>query len=303
MNISSVKSILSTENAWLDQARLDINASLEGLIPSIDTWPQTLHHAQHYALMAAGKRFRPLLCLAITEGLNGDRSTALRIGAIAEIVHTASLILDDLPSMDDAQLRRGRETVHLAFSESTAVLAATNLLNRSFGIAARTQGLTADQRVTIIDRLSRHIGSNGLIAGQIADLANSNMNIDADSVENLNALKTGALFDFTIEASAIIGKATDEQTRYLSDFSKQIGLAFQLFDDLKDEVLAETESLKSANRDIGKATLLALEGSEAAQVRLSSYMRQARAAIVAANLYTESVLTYIIDKQFSIPKS
>ena len=129
------------------------------------------------------------------------------------------------------------------------------------------------------------------------------MNIDADSVENLNALKTGALFDFTIEASAIIGKATDEQTRYLSDFSKQIGLAFQLFDDLKDEVLAETESLKSANRDIGKATLLALEGSEAAQERLSSYMRQARAAIVAANLYTESVLTYIIDKQFSIPKS
>lgn len=303
MNVTSVKSILVPEDAWLNQARLDVNKTLEALIPSIDTWPTDLHHAQHYALMAAGKRFRPLLCLAIAEGLSADRSTALRIGGIAEIVHTASLILDDLPSMDDADLRRGRETVHLAFSESTAVLTATNLLNRSFGIAARTQGLTAEQRVTIIDRLSQHVGSNGLIAGQIADLANSDMNVAAESVENLNALKTGALFDFTIEAAAIIGKASAEQTHYLSNFSKQIGLAFQLFDDLKDEVLAEAQSQKSVKRDIGKATLLALEGSEAAQKRLLGYMTQARAAIVAANLSTESVLTHIIDKQFSIPNS
>ena len=303
MNVTSVNSILSPEDMWLNQARLDINASLEDLIPSIDTWPQTLHQAQHYALMAAGKRFRPLLCLAITEGLGGNRATALRIGAISEMVHTASLILDDLPSMDNAKLRRGRETVHLAFSESTAVLAATNLLNLAFGIAARTQGLMAEHRVTIIDRLSLHVGSNGLIAGQIADLANSNINVAAKSVENINALKTGALFDFTIESAAIIGKATAEQTSYLSDFSKQIGLAFQLFDDLKDEVLADSKSLKSTKRDIGKATLIALEGSEAAQERLASYMKQARAAIVAANLSTGSVLTYIIDKQFSIPKS
>lgn len=303
MNVTSVNSILDPNDVWLNQARIDINAVLEDLIPSIDTWPKTLHHAQHYALMASGKRFRPLLCLAISEGLKASRPTALRIGAISEIVHTASLILDDLPCMDDADLRRGRETVHLAFSECTAILAATNLLNRSFGIAARTEGLSAEQRIAIIDSLSRRVGSNGLIAGQVEDLANSDMNVAVESVENLNALKTGALFDFTIEAAAILGQASAEQTAYLADFSQQIGLAFQLLDDLKDEVLAEEQSQKSVKRDIGKATLLALEGSEAAKKRLSNYMSQARSAIVAANLSTESILTHIIDKQFAIPRS
>lgn len=286
---------------WLFTARRDVNTSLEGLIPSVETWPKALHHAQHHALMAPGKRFRPILCLAITEGLNASRDVALRVGAVAELVHTASLILDDLPCMDDADLRRGRETVHLAFSESTAVLAATNLLNRAFGIIARTSGLSAEQRINIVESLSRNVGSSGLIAGQIADLANADMTTAVNQVERVNALKTGALFDFTIESAAIIGKAANEQTAHLMNFSKQIGLAFQLLDDLKDIILSEVESQKSAKRDIGKATLVALEGQDGAMQRLTGYMVTARQSIKAANLSTQTTLLHVIDTQFLLP--
>jgi geranylgeranyl diphosphate synthase type II len=301
MTALSQNVIPSSPDEWLHAARRDINLTLEALIPSIETWPKALHHAQHHALMAPGKRFRPILCLAITDGLKAPRKAALRIGAVAEIVHTASLILDDLPCMDDADLRRGRETVHLAFSESTAVLAATNLLNRAFGIAARSQSLTAEQRVDIIDSLSRSVGSSGLIAGQIADLANADMRTATSKVERVNALKTGALFDFTIEAAAIIGDASEEQARHLMAFSKQIGLAFQLLDDLKDEILSEAESQKSTKRDIGKATLVALEGQDGAMERLSGYMMTARASIKAAQLTTQATLLHVIDMQFSLP--
>ena len=301
MNITALDMIPKTPEKWIDLARTDIDRALESLIPSIHTWPKALHQAQHHAVMAPGKRFRPLLCLAISEGLGVRRDVALRIGCVAEIVHTASLILDDLPCMDDADLRRGRETIHIAFSESTAVLTATNLLNRTYGIVAGTQGLSATQQVDIIKSLSRSVGSNGLIAGQVADLANSDMNVDIEKVETVNSLKTGALFDFIVQAAAIMGKATAAQSVQLSEFSKQIGLAFQLLDDLKDEIMSEAESQKSCKRDIGKATLLALEGSDAAMARLSDYMDDARAAIMESELSTNSILKYIISKQFSLP--
>ena len=302
MHITALDMIPKAPEKWIDQARADIERTLESLIPSIHTWPKALHTAQHHALMAPGKRFRPLLCLAISEGLGVRRDVALRMGCVAEIVHTASLILDDLPCMDDADLRRGRETIHIAFSESTAVLTATNLLNRTYGIVAGTQGLSATQQVDIIKSLSRSVGSNGLIAGQVADLANSDMNVDIEKVETVNAMKTGALFDFIVQAAAIMGKATAAQSVQLSEFSKQIGLAFQLLDDLKDEIMSETESQKSCKRDIGKATLLALEGSDAAMARLSDYMDDARAAIMESDLSTDSILKYIISKQFSLPR-
>lgn len=301
MNITALDMIPKTPEKWIDLARTDIDRVLESLIPSIHTWPVALHQAQHHAVMAPGKRFRPLLCLAISEGLGVRRDVALRIGCVAEIVHTASLILDDLPCMDDANLRRGRETLHIAFSESTAVLAATNLLNRTYGIVAGTLGLSATQQVDIIKSLSRSVGSNGLIAGQVADLANSDMNIDIEKVETVNSMKTGALFDFIVQAAAIMGKASAAQSVQLSEFSKQIGLAFQLLDDLKDEIMSEAESQKSCKRDIGKATLLALEGSDAAMARLSDYMDDARAAIMESELSTDSILKYIISKQFSLP--
>lgn len=301
MRVTALDMIPKSPRHWVADAISDINTELEALIPSIHTWPKALHQAQHHALLAPGKRFRPLLCLAISQGLGVRRDVALRIGNVAEIVHTASLILDDLPCMDDAELRRGRETLHLKFSESTAVLTATNLLNRAFGIIASTQGLSATQRIDIVSSLSRNIGSSGLIAGQIADLANSDMSIAAEKVETVNALKTGALFDFTVQAAAIMGKASAAQSVQLSEFSKQIGLAFQLLDDLKDQVLSETETLKTCNRDIGKATLLALEGSDAAMARLSDYMHQARAAIIDSDLATEATLIYILNKQFALP--
>lgn len=301
MRVTALDMIPKSPQNWVKDARNDINVSLESLIPSIHTWPKALHQAQHHALLAPGKRFRPLLCLAISEGLGVRRDVALRIGNAAEFVHAASLILDDLPCMDDAELRRGRQTVHLAFSESTAILAATNLLNRAFGIVSGTHGLSATQRIDIVNSLSRNVGSNGLIAGQIADLTNSDMSIEAEKVETVNALKTGALFDFTVQAAAIMGKASAAQSVQLSEFSKQIGLAFQLLDDLKDEIMSEAQSQKSCKRDIGKATLLALEGSDAAMARLSDYMDQAQAAIIDSNLSTESTLIYIIKTQFSLP--
>ena len=300
-SISKVPNETNEADVWLDMARAQINETLRSLIPAAHIWPQDLHAAQHHALMAPGKRFRPLLCLAISQGLGfTDKQTVLRIGAVAEMIHTASLILDDLPCMDDADIRRGLPTIHKVYSESTAILAATNLLNRAFGITARTHSLTPKQCVAISDSLAASVGSDGLIAGQVADLSNSDMSISTVKVERVNALKTGALFDFTVNAAAIMGNANPTQHKALMQFSKQIGLAFQLLDDLKDEVLSEQQSQKTTGRDIGKATLLALEGNKKAIMRLKDYMAVAKSSLHEANLLNESLIAHVIEQQFKL---
>lgn len=280
-----------------------IESRLSEIIPSETTWPVRLHEAQRHALLSPGKRFRPLLCVFIAQGGGirdgADLDAAITTGCVAEMVHAASLILDDLPCMDDADLRRNQPTTHIAFDESTAILSATALLNRAFGALSRLDQVTAERRIEIIDLLSYAVGSKGLIAGQMADLANTDQGTSIAEIERLNTLKTGALFDFSVDAAAILAGMHASQRAALKDFSYHLGLAFQLLDDVKDAVMNDAEAEKSVNRDVGKATILAVAGSAASRKKLNEYLSHAKAALQRAELSNLSVMTAILDHQFA----
>ncbi|WP_427450657.1 polyprenyl synthetase family protein [Litorimonas sp. WD9-15] len=292
----------SIEDSVVTMRRL-IEARLSDVVPSGQTWPARLHEAQRHALLSPGKRFRPLLCVFIAQGGGAETGAlldaAISTGCVAEMVHAASLILDDLPCMDDAELRRNQPTTHIAFDESTAILSATALLNRAFGVLSRLDAVTPEARVEMIDLLSYAVGSKGLIAGQMADLANTDQSASIAEIERLNTLKTGALFDFSVESAAILSGMHASQRAALKDFSYHLGLAFQLLDDVKDSVMSDDEAEKSVGRDIGKATILAVAGSEASKAKLNDYLASAKAALKRAELSNLDTLTAILDHQFA----
>ena len=275
-----------------------IDARLSELVPEETVWPAKLHAAQRHALLAPGKRLRPLLCLKIAEGYGTSGDAVLDTACVAEMVHAASLILDDLPCMDDADLRRDRPSTHIAFDEATAVLSATALLNRAFGVLMRLPA-SADIRTELGEMLSYAVGSKGLIAGQIADLANTEGSATTSEVERLNALKTGALFDFCIDAGAVLAGVGPRRRTVLRDFSQQLGLAFQLLDDIKDQLLSDAEATKSTNRDAGKGTLVAISGIEGAKDRLSGYLAAAREALARAELSNGDAIADLLDRYFA----
>jgi len=291
--------MMTDHNGALKTVRQQIESRLYQMTPPADSWPARLHAAQRHALLSPGKRFRPLLCVFIAKGCGFEGLASIDVGCTSEMVHAASLILDDLPCMDNADLRRNQPTTHIAFDESTAILSATALLNRAFGVIARLDNVSADQRIDLVDLLSYAVGSKGLIAGQMADISNTSHNASITEIEHLNALKTGALFDYTIEAAAVLAQAPSGQRAALRGFSRQLGLAFQLLDDLKDSLMNDEQAEKSTGRDIGKATILALTSSSEAKTRLNAYLEAARNALSQADLSNFTVLETILTTQFS----
>ena len=289
--------------AQFKSVKIAIETRLGQIIPNEQTWPVRLHQAQRHALLSPGKRFRPLLCVFIAKGggvLRKDTLDAvIDTACVAEMIHAASLILDDLPCMDNALLRRNQPTTHIAFDESTAILSATALLNGGFGVLAQLQQISPQQRVEMIDLLSYAVGSKGLIAGQMADLENIGDDANVEDIERLNMLKTGALFDFSVEAAAILAELSASQRATLKEFSYNLGLAFQLMDDVKDMVMNDAQAEKSVGRDIGKATILALIGSEACKKRLKGYIKRAKTELSSARLSNVDMLNAILDQQFA----
>ncbi|MEM7731073.1 MAG: polyprenyl synthetase family protein [Pseudomonadota bacterium] len=285
----------------IDSIRGRVDACLARLVPEAQTWPRQLHEAQRHALLSPGKRFRPLLTILLARGCGFDdaaSNAAMEVGCAVEMVHAASLILDDLPCMDDAALRRNQPTTHVAFGESTAILSATALLNRAFGVIARSGDLPAEQRAELCDLLSYAVGSSGLIAGQMADLANTG-DASVGEIERVNRLKTGALFDFAADAAAIMSESPAAQRAALKDFSRQIGLAFQLLDDVKDVLQSADISGKTAGRDAGKTTLVAKQGLDGTKSLLHSYLGNAKDAAHRAGLSDADLLGALIDQQFA----
>lgn len=286
----------------LNAIQTQIETRLSDLIPSEQTWPVKLHAAQRHALLSPGKRFRPLLCVLIAQGATQDiakRQAAIDVGCAAEMVHAASLILDDLPCMDDAALRRNNPSTHIAFDESTAILSATALLNRAFGVLARLRDIDPAIRIALVDLLSYAVGSTGLIAGQMADLANDDSGTSLQDVERLNRLKTGALFEFTIYSAAILTELSVGQKEDLKDFAHHLGLGFQLLDDLKDSLMEDTQAEKTVGRDEGKATILALLGSVESKRNLQTNLSSAKGALHRAGLQNSKAVEAVIDRQFA----
>lgn len=232
--------------------------------------------AMRYSALDGGKRFRPFLVLASAELLGAPRERALRVGAALEMVHCYSLIHDDLPAMDDADLRRGRPSNHKAFGEAVAILAGDGLLTYAFEVlAAPDTHPDAAVRLRLVLELAQASGCEGMVGGQMIDLSPDRDSLDLAGVAELQALKTGALIRYGARAGAILAQASDQDVAALDAYASDLGLVFQIADDILD-VTASTEALgKPAGQDEGneKATfvrLLGLEGAKAEARRITA---------------------------------
>ncbi len=235
-----------------------IEEQLNLLIPETQQPYCSLFHATRYSLLGAGKRIRPIMTLAAAEALNACSSLALIPACALEMVHTYSLIHDDLPCMDDDDFRIGKPSLHKTYPEGHTVLAGDFLLTHAFGLLAEAPGLTDKQRIQLVAVLSSRAGGNdGMIAGQIMDIESEGKKIDIATLTRLHQCKTGALFVASLEFGAIIAQASDEQSEILRQFGREIGLAFQILDDVED-MDSENDGIKQKSTF---ATLLGIEES------------------------------------------
>lgn len=240
--------------------------------------PQRLLQAMRHGVLNGGKRLRPFLVLESARLFDGAHGAALRVAAALECVHCYSLIHDDLPSMDDDDLRRGQPTVHRAFDEATAILAGDSLLTFAFDIIADPATTPdAGRRIDLVLELARAAGMGGMAGGQALDLEAATIVPDDDGIIRLQAMKTGALIRYGCKAGPILAGATSSDRERLGEFGAAIGLAFQLADDLLD-VTANSETMGKAtgkDQSAGKATLVARHGIDWARRQLSGLVKQA----------------------------
>jgi farnesyl diphosphate synthase len=237
-----------------------------------------LYEAMRYAAIGGGKRLRPLLVVAACGLFHVDRERALRAGLAVEAIHVYSLIHDDLPAMDDDDLRRGKPTVHRAFGEATAILAGDSLHALAFEVLA-DEATHEDPfvRADLIAELARASGPSGMAGGQMMDLAAEETTLDLSAVTRLQQLKTGALIGFCLEAGAIMGRVPVEARRPLRGYARDVGLAFQITDDILDVEGEEEKTGKRVRKDgaAGKETFVSLLGVERARQQASILVEQA----------------------------
>ncbi len=215
--------------------------------------PASLKDSMHYSLQAGGKRIRPILLLAVLHELGEEHPDALKVAVAIEMIHTYSLIHDDLPSMDNDDLRRGMPTNHKVFGEAIAILAGDALLTYSFGVIARLNHVSSDDKVRLIDLLSVASGAEGMVGGQVLDIEGEEKTLTLAELEQVHRLKTGALLTYSILAGAILGKAQPEEMVALGKFGEHIGLAFQIQDDILDVTGTSQELGKTAGKDESSA--------------------------------------------------
>ncbi len=233
--------------------------------------------------LAPGKRLRPLLLLLALSDLDVDPDIGLDPACALEMIHAASLFLDDMPCMDNASLRRGQPTIHLRFGEDVAVLASVALLSHAYGITATAPRLTPAQRNDAVATLARAVGAQGLVHGQFRDLHGAQEAQQLDAVIATNQLKTGSLFTAALEVAALLAGAERTRTQHLQDFANELGLAFQLLDDIADGLTPE-QTGKDCQQDRAKATVVSLLGQQAAEQQLAMHRKAALSHLDAAGL-------------------
>ncbi|RUX25104.1 polyprenyl synthetase family protein [Mesorhizobium sp. M7A.F.Ca.US.011.01.1.1] len=244
--------------------------------------PERLMAAMRHGVLNGGKRLRPFLVMESAALFSADGEAALRVAAALECVHCYSLIHDDLPAMDDDDLRRGQPTVHRAFDEATAILAGDALLTLAFDIiAGEATALPAERRAALVLALARAAGAGGMVGGQKLDLEAEQTPPDEAGIIRLQAMKTGTLIRFACEAGALIAGAPADDRERLAEFGSAIGLAFQLADDLLDLTADASQMGKATGKDAaaGKATLVALHGANWARGQLHGLVEQAHALL------------------------
>jgi len=276
----------SPDTAALDRAltatAAEVDAALEELLPRPAGSYGRVQEAMRYAVFAGGKRLRPFLVRA-SAGLFGlAGAAAMRAGAAVEVLHTYSLVHDDLPCMDDDVLRRGKPTTHVQFDEATAVLAGDGLLTFAFEILADpATHASPTVRCQLVSGLARAAGSEGMVGGQMMDMLAPDKSFDSQAVMELQRLKTGALFEFACEAGPILGEADGEARETLRAYARDFGLTFQITDDLIDTVSSAGAAGKSVGKDEaqGKATLVSIFGVEGARAKAAEIAERAAARL------------------------
>jgi geranylgeranyl pyrophosphate synthase len=276
-------SSVEAAHAYLSEARTLVDARLQTLVPADEVEPRAVHAAVRWSLFAGGKRLRPALVLAAGEAFGARRENLIRAACAFELIHTYSLVHDDLPSMDDDELRRGRPTCHIRFGEATAILAGDAMQALAFQIIAEDETLDARVRVRLIAELARAAGTpEGMVAGQALDLsAESREGVTASELDLIHRHKTGALIVASVRAGALVAEASAKELASVSDYAAALGLLFQITDDLLD-VTADAATLgKTPGKDARaqKATYPALHGLEATRERARHVYAQALDAL------------------------
>ncbi len=266
--------------AYLASRKADVERTLERLVPHPDVWPEKLHRAVRHSLFAGGKRLRPTLCLAAAEALGGDIEAILPAACGLEMIHTYSLIHDDLPALDNDQLRRGVPTCHVVFGEAIAILAGDALLTHGLGVfALYPEGERyGPAKLAVLNAVVEAIGTTGMIGGQVADLEAEEVSDPAPGlVLSIHESKTGRLIRCALQAGGLLSFASDENLAKLDSYGRAIGLAFQIKDDLLD-VEADAGTLgKSSGKDAaaGKATFPGVWGIERSRAMLAEKIEEA----------------------------
>ncbi len=265
-------------NAYLSVSKKLVDERLDTLLPAESEEPSTIHKAMRHSVFAGGKRVRPILILASGESLSGDREILLHLGAGIEMMHTYSLIHDDLPALDNDDLRRGVPTCHKVFGEAMAILAGDALMTRCYQVLADLPGLPDSARMDIIREIATATGTvNGMIGGQVVDLESEGKEVGAGVLEYIHYSKTGALLKACVRCGAIAAGANSEELQSLTKFGSKIGLVFQIVDDILD-VTSSSEVLgKTAGKDekVKKATYPALYGIDASREKARELMSSA----------------------------
>jgi geranylgeranyl diphosphate synthase type II len=266
--------------AFLAEARTRVDAALARHLPAAGSGPPRLAEAMRYSVLGGGKRIRPALALAACATVGGDEPDAMPFACALELIHTYSLIHDDLPAMDDDDLRRGQPTSHRVFGEAMAILAGDALHTLAFDLVLRE---TPDAEVArhLGRTLAEAAGFKGMVGGQVEDLAGGGVVPDAERLQRIHEQKTAALIEAAIRGGAIAGGAAPDTVDALSRYGRALGLAFQITDDVLDETGTAEELGKTPGKDRreGKMTYVALEGVEAARARAAAAMDRALAAI------------------------
>jgi farnesyl diphosphate synthase len=260
----------------MDDCREKVNKTVQSLLPATDLIEAPLFDAMRYAVLNGGKRLRPFMVLESARVFGVDASRARRVAAAAEFVHCYSLAHDDLPAMDNSDLRRGKPSLHKKFDEATALLAGDALLTLAFEVLSDVETHEDPRvRIELVANLSGAIGMHGMVGGQMLDLIGEKQEFDVGTISRLQRLKTGKLIAFCCEAGAILGKANPAHRQALRNYAHDLGLAFQVTDDLLDVEGNVHELGKPTNQDAKKATFVSTMGREQARARAEMLVNQA----------------------------
>ncbi len=297
------------DNNWQLQPYLKervrfVDSALDRYLPGADTLPTRLHEAMRYSVFAGGKRIRPILMLAACEAVGGEMKSVLPAACAIEMVHTYSLIHDDLPAMDDDDFRRGNPTNHKVYGEATAILAGDGLLTEAFILLSDKSiqaAIPPEQFCEVINIMAKSSGSRGMVGGQVVDMEAERSPVDLPTLEYIHTHKTGALILAAIEIGALLGGATSQQRRALCRYGEAAGLAFQVADDILDIVADQSQLGKDVGSDQqrGKATYPALLGLTGARQHAAELRERALTALEGFDLSAQplrEIATYIIDR-------